>query len=93
MASKKKKKAAKTKKMKKTKKVKKGRKTKKQQQQAALSGPGPGSQNPFKLVMYHLVRIPWYIIKTFDWLFTLFTALLVYLSKWASEFDKIDYKK
>ena len=41
----------------------------------------PGSDNPFKLVMYHVVRIPWYIVKTFDWLFTLFTALLVYLSK------------
>lgn len=43
--------------------------------------PPPGTDNPFQLVMYHVVRIPWYIVKTFDWLFTLFTALLVYLTK------------
>ena len=41
----------------------------------------PANQNPFALVMYHFVRIPWYIIKTFDWLFTVFTAILVYLTK------------
>ena len=39
------------------------------------------NENPFTLIMYHFVRIPWYIVKTFDWLFTLFTALLVYLTK------------
>ena len=66
-------------------KVKKGRrrqaKQKQKQKQQAVAAPPPSTQNPFKLVMYHLVRIPWYIVKTFDWLFTLFTALLVYLSK------------
>jgi hypothetical protein len=39
------------------------------------------NENPFSLVMYHFVRIPWYTIKSFDWLFTLITALLVYLTK------------
>lgn len=41
----------------------------------------PANQNPFSLVMYHFVRIPWYIIKSFDWLFTVITAILVYLTK------------
>jgi hypothetical protein len=38
-------------------------------------------EDPFQLFMYHLVRVPWYFIKFWDWLFTLITALLVYLTK------------
>ncbi len=38
------------------------------------------NEDPFTVVAYHFVRIPWYTIKFFDWLFTLFTALLVYLT-------------
>ena len=41
----------------------------------------PANQDPFALIMYHFVRIPWYVIKTFDWLFTVITAILVYLTK------------
>jgi hypothetical protein len=38
-------------------------------------------EDPFKLFMYHVVRLPWYFVKFWDWLFTLITALLVYLTK------------
>jgi hypothetical protein len=38
-------------------------------------------EDPFQLFMYHLVRLPWYFVKFWDWIFTLFTALLVYLTK------------
>ena len=65
----------------KTKKSKKDKKKKGLKKQQTKEEQPPGTENPFKLVMYHLVRIPWYIVKTFDWMFTLFTALLVYLSK------------
>ena len=34
--------------------------------------------NPFTTVMYHFVRIPWYFVKFFDWLFTLITAMIVW---------------
>jgi hypothetical protein len=37
------------------------------------------AENPLVLVMYHLSRLPWYTIKFFDWLFTLITAILVYI--------------
>jgi hypothetical protein len=40
-----------------------------------------GREDPFKLFMYHVVRLPWYFVKFWDWLFTLMTALLVYLTK------------
>lgn len=39
------------------------------------------AENPFTLFMYHLVNLPWYFIKFFDWLFTLITAGLVVLTK------------
>lgn len=38
-------------------------------------------EDPFQLFMYHLVRLPWYFVKFWDWIFTLMTALLVYLTK------------
>jgi hypothetical protein len=38
-------------------------------------------EDPFQLFMYHLARLPWYFVKFWDWLFTLITALLVYLTK------------
>ncbi len=65
------------KKSKRSKKTRPSRNTRRQVKPAARSA----NQNPFSLVMYHFVRIPWYIIKTFDWLFTVFTAILVYLTK------------
>jgi hypothetical protein len=38
-------------------------------------------KDPFKLFMYHFVRLPWYFVKFWDWIFTLITALIVYLTR------------
>ena len=41
----------------------------------------PTREDPFQLFFYHVKRLPWYFIKFWDWLFTLITALIVYLTK------------
>jgi hypothetical protein len=38
-------------------------------------------EDPFQLFFYHVKRLPWYFIKFWDWLFTLITALIVYLTR------------
>ncbi len=38
-------------------------------------------KDPFKLFIYHFVRLPWYFVKFWDWIFTLITALIVYLTR------------
>jgi hypothetical protein len=46
-----------------------------------IQAPPQRREDPFQVFMYHLVRLPWYFIKFWDWLFTLITALIVYLTK------------
>ena len=50
-------------------------------QPTQANSPAEPREDPFKVFMYHLVRLPWYFIKFWDWLFTLITALIVYLTK------------
>lgn len=38
-------------------------------------------EDPLQLFLYHLKRLPWYFIKFWDWIFTLITALIVYLTR------------
>jgi hypothetical protein len=38
-------------------------------------------ENPGVMVAKFIANIPWYIIKFFDWLFTLFTAFIVFITK------------
>lgn len=75
-----KKKSIKTKKQKKPKKSNKSKKSIKPQPKQQPQQP-QRREDPFKLFMYHVVRLPWYFVKFWDWLFTLITALLVYLTK------------
>ena len=75
-----KKKSIKTKKQKKPKKSNKTKKSIKPQPKQQPQQP-QRREDPFKLFMYHVVRLPWYFVKFWDWLFTLITALLVYLTK------------
>lgn len=44
-------------------------------------GNKPTREDPFQLFFYHLKRLPWYFIKFWDWIFTLITALIVYLTR------------
>jgi hypothetical protein len=80
-----KKKSIKTKKQKKPKKSNKSKTSKKSIKPQPKQQPQPQQpqrrEDPFKLFMYHVVRLPWYFVKFWDWLFTLITALLVYLTK------------
>lgn len=39
------------------------------------------AENPLKIVLYHLANLPWYFIKFWDWVFTVITALLVFITK------------
>ncbi len=41
----------------------------------------PTREDPFQLFLYHFMRLPWYFIKFWDWIFTLITALIVYLTR------------
>jgi hypothetical protein len=41
----------------------------------------PTREDPFQLFLYHFMRLPWYFIKFWDWIFTLITALFVYLTR------------
>lgn len=73
-------KKSKPKKQKKPKRSKRSKRSRRNVQQQAQATP-QRREDPFQLFMYHLVRVPWYFIKFWDWLFTLITALLVYLTK------------